>query len=764
MADPFSFNNVDPNAPGMLGQPVGFWQDLARFGGNLASAANARTAGGFLANGPDIAGPLGAAVTGTLDQARQNAVTQSALAGQSAETQGKQIQNQLAGYGLPAAAAQARLRTRALTEPGFLQNLTTQLGNDTPPPNAAGAAVPQSNTNQGGIPVEQRGPLVTGAVQGTPVPPAVLHGLIDYETGGSWNPASVNRSSHAFGLQQSLPSTAANPGFNLPEISPTASPAEQAGWAAKYLAARGTQAGVKDWNDSNQVSQALAAYHGPQKDANGIDGPMYAQQVLRRAMMFSGAPSGPRAQIPESYQTTSDNETPSNPTISAAPSDANPNGHAQIPPPTQVGSAAGFPDPSGKIIPKSYQVAQTGGQIPVPAQTQPSAQPYGTTPDQAAGMGRQYLQQANELDRRANAMQIGSGITGLPMGDPTALRTQAQQTRAMGQQLIGAAPLEAAKAGSSNIDARPGATIRFMGPNGPQWYKSPIVEQSVDASGATHPVHVTPPLPGEPEGTPGTATPILGPQGQTITTHLPPNLQDARNKAYTDFAGKDTDSYIAAQNTHAWLEQMNHAADTMNAQGGFLGSGPTAPHRLAFASTLNDIVRTAGLPEVFDPNKITEWEELKKATTTAGFELSSHYEGHARQAAQTIINATSAVPSAENSPVGFKLVSSGIQEAAQTAIDLHNYKQEIYDQNGDLNKAEVEFYKQNPAQMYARRAISTVTPYGVSTDQQLNRYLPGTFVKYKGNVVQVPERPGAPPIPEYLKSVASPTGQSVDGG
>jgi len=254
-------------------------------------------------------------------------------------------------------------------------------------------------------------------------------------------------------------------------------------------------------------------------------------------------------------------------------------------------------------------------------------------------------------------------------------------------------------------------------------------------------------MPGSPPGTPGESTPVLGGNGQTANKEHNANVQAARTRAYEDFTGKDTDGYIAAQNTQQWLEQMGHAADTLNQAGGLLGTGPTSPARIAFANNVNDVLRTAGLPTVFDQDAIAQWEELKKATTTAGFELSSHYEGHARQAATTIMNATSAVPSATNTPAGFAAVSAGIREASQQAIDLHNFKQTVYNNNGDLNQAEVDFYKSNPAQMYARRAISVVKPYAITDDKQLQRYLPGTFVNYNGRIMQVPERDGAAPIP-----------------
>lgn len=714
--NPFDFSTSDPTTPGPLGVSLGTWRDIASFGGNLAQAANARTASGFLANGPGLAGPLGAAITGTLQQGQQEAAQRAALAGSAASTQSVNIDNLMKSFGITPAAARANIQTQALTKPGFLSDFMGQL-NGSPAavgaPAVSSALSPSASQSSGSIPQDQRMPLVTQAVQGTPVPPAILAGLHDYETGGKWDPSAVNPSTKAFGLQQSLPSTAADPGYNTPPISPGATPLQQSAWSATYLANRGIAAGVKDWTDPAQVTQALIAYHGPQKDANGIDGPTYAQKVLQRAAQYGGGPAGPRAQVPG-----------------------------------------------------SFQVAQAGGgAIPTPGRSaQPTQTPGSYTPDQAGSMGQQYIQQADELDRRANAMAVGSSITGLPMGDPAAIHTQAQQTRALGQQLLSAGPEAAAKAGNSNTDIRPGGMARVMGPNGMEWVKNPQLEKQQMPDGSTQYVHISPALPGAPDGTGPTVSPVVNDRGLPVVEKLPPNLQDARNKAYTDFAGKDSDSFLAAQNTQQWLEQMNHAADTMNAKGGFMGTGPTAPARLEFANTVNDILRTAGLPNAFDPSTVASWEELKKATQTAGFELASHYEGHARQAASTIVNATSAVPSQANSPVGFKVVSAGIQEAAQQAIDLHNELTNVYHNNGDLTEGETGFYSRNPAQMYARRAISTVTPYAVTTDKQLGRYLPGTFVKYNNNIVQVPERDGAPPIPEYLKSTPPPQGAPTNGG
>ena len=768
--DPFNFSQTDPNAPGLLGLPVSEWQNIARFGGNLASAANARTPQGFLANGPGLAGPLGAAVTGTMDQSRQNAVTRSGLASQGATTQGQLLQNKLTGIGIPAAEAQAALRMRALTEPGFLQNYMNDLmgtGGGASPSAAPTSLSPPGQQSQNSIPPDQRAPLVMGAVSGTPVPPAVLHGLIDYETGGTWDPNSVNKSSHAFGLQQSLPSTAADPGYGVPAISPNASPQEQAVFAAKYLAARGAASGVKDWNDPTQVASALAAYHGPQKDANGIDGQMYAQQVMRRAQTFS-----------------------------------------------QPG-------------PGSFQVAQAGnGPLAMPGQ-QPGAQPTprapaGSNPADPGQMSQDYLQQAAALRRRAMVTGIGSSLTGLPLDDPASLRQSAQDYQTKGLELQSAGPLAAAKSqaelraqmAQKGFALNTDGSMSYMpgGPADPAYvgkakaaeaqaeadasrtrlittragvfdpvtgqdiYRQPEFHELSDASGRKYPAFLQPTVKGGisvmggppilDQQTPALAGPRANggaPQSDVPFSSLPPNVQDARNKAYEDFAGKDADSYVSSKNTQGILAQMNEAADVLNKNPGFLSTGPTSPLRLGFASNVNDILRSTGLPTAFDPNTIGMWEELTKQTRTAGFELASHYEGHARQAASTIMNATSAVPSEVNSPVGFYKVSNGINEIAQQNADAHEYMQSVYDQQGDLSKANTDFYTKYPPQMYARRAISTTAPYPVKDEKELNRFLPGTYIKLPdGTLGQVPLRTGAPGIPDYIKQhqFAAPTAQT----
>lgn len=315
---------------------------------------------------------------------------------------------------------------------------------------------------------------------------------------------------------------------------------------------------------------------------------------------------------------------------------------------------------------------------------------------------------------------------------------------------------------------RPGGMVANMRTG--EVLKNPELHEATLPNGTTVPVHINPPSPFAPPGTAGTATGINmetagrptaggapGPAvaGPQMVSKLPPQIVQSREDAVKEFMGKDSDAYQAAQNTQAWLHQIDHAADTMSQAGPLYMTGPHADLRLGAMSDINDMARTLGIKAPFDQNAVASFEEMNKATTTAGFELSSHYEGHARQAAATIMNATSAVPGVKNSPIGLKLVSAGIREGAQSAIDLHNYRQQMMNetQGGDkFVSAENDFYQAHPAEQYAQRAISTVHPVKITDPAQFSKYLPGTYALLpNGKLVQVPTRPDAPPVPAYLQ-------------
>lgn len=689
LGDPFSAAASQQTAPGFLGQSPAFWQHLAMFGGNLVQGANARTPSGHLANGTGFAGPFGAAIGATAQQAQEQAKSQSDIAKNRADTTSVNLGNTVKQAQIPAQLLQAQFQTNAMQDPG----LRAALGYSD-----SGSSAPYTAPSFGQQP------------SGGGNTPAFESGVHQNESGGSMAPGVTGDGGQAHGVMQmhadALKDVNSTFGTNLTPQQLDQWP-ELGKWAGdRYLALQQQKFGPVN---------GVAAYNA---------GPGRTQQAI--------AGQAPLPASTVNYVQRATGQQPS--------------------------------------VPQS-----TGQQAQAPQQPQ-APQPAG------GGPGDSYLQQADVLTARANRIaqaQATSKLVGLPVGpgmamDPTALHTQAQQLREQGLKLNSAGPLKQAEANvdlntagpiqaekskNSNVDLREGGMARVINPSTgqPEWIKNPKLEEQVDpATGQKTYTHVSPALPGSPPGMPGTSDPVLGADGQPVVQGIAPNVQEARKKAYEDFAGKDTDSFIAAKNMQGVLGQMNEAARVMNQTGGMMGTGPTAPWRLPLASKVNDILRTSGLPTVFDQNAEGAWQELIKSTTTAGFEMSSHYEGHARQAAQTIENATSAQPGEKNSPVGFAKVYAGNNEIGQYSVDLHNAKLPVYSSGGDLVKAETDFVNKFPPQMYTRRAISTVTPYPISNDKELTRYLPGTFVSYKGNVVQVPQRPGAPPVPDYIHDMHQP--------
>lgn len=163
LGDPFSAAASQNTAPGFLGQSPAFWQHLAMFGGNMVQAANARTPSGHLANGTGFAGPFGAAIGETAQQAQGQALAQARVGQSQAETRGINQQNQLRNIQMPAEILRAQFQTQALQDP----NLRSQLGYGngdytTPAPSSQGSGGQQPPYEQGVLRNESGGSMAPG--------------------------------------------------------------------------------------------------------------------------------------------------------------------------------------------------------------------------------------------------------------------------------------------------------------------------------------------------------------------------------------------------------------------------------------------------------------------------------------------------------------------------------------------------------------------------------------------------------------------------
>src|SRR5215472_3327833 len=211
-----------------------------------------------------------------------------------------------------------------------------------------------------------------------------------------------------------------------------------------------------------------------------------------------------------------------------------------------------------------------------------------------------------------------------------------------------------------------------------------------------------------PPGSAGAASRVITP-GMSIAK------QRGEQQAGEDFVQKEGKGYTSTNDSLMSLGQMNNAAEVMNkTPGGWTSTGPFANTRLALGQKLNAAAGLLGLDPVVDPAAIGSWESLNKQTKLMGFKMINAAFGAQREAASVIQNATSAVPGSENSYLGFRLVSSGIEQELARARDLYQYKSQLYNNGQPMGGAEVEFDKTHPPALYTQRAVANAVPDDVA--------------------------------------------------
>jgi hypothetical protein len=188
-------------------------------------------------------------------------------------------------------------------------------------------------------------------------------------------------------------------------------------------------------------------------------------------------------------------------------------------------------------------------------------------------------------------------------------------------------------------------------------------------------------------------------------------------------AGKN---YTAAQATKYRLDLIDHSIDALGPQ--WMGSA--ANTRANLAKAWNTFAESSLAPDIvarnkIDPSKIANWEDFNKQTTNLGFELARSLGS--REAMQVVAQATNSVPNANQTPLGAKLVSASLRQAAQRQQDYYEYLSQRPGQVG----ADVEFNKQNPPEKYSLRAIaSTGAPVKINSQTEYG-WLPSgaNFIK-----------------------------------
>lgn len=226
-----------------------------------------------------------------------------------------------------------------------------------------------------------------------------------------------------------------------------------------------------------------------------------------------------------------------------------------------------------------------------------------------------------------------------------------------------------------------------------------------------------------PPGAPG-APPAGGPIGTPWVTGIAEPTKEQIGIEQEGFKEAKKE-FGAAQSVQQRLGMMDHAIDNLN-QAGWSSTGTGANMRVGAARDINSFFSIFGAKPLFDPSKVASWEDLNKETTRAGFELARTLGS--REAAMIVQAATTAVPNAENSAMGAKLVSSSLNQAAQRQIDYYQFLNDWGAQHGGrLNGADIAFNQQHPTGDYVNRAIVAAIPPQAVAMLKGNPALAGQF-------------------------------------
>jgi hypothetical protein len=222
---------------------------------------------------------------------------------------------------------------------------------------------------------------------------------------------------------------------------------------------------------------------------------------------------------------------------------------------------------------------------------------------------------------------------------------------------------------------------------------------------------------------------VKNPDG-TLSSNITPGAQAMRAQAVKQYE-KAGEVAQTAQGLSMRLDMMDHSADVLNTAG-WSATGAGANAKLGAAKSVNSLLQTVGLPPAIDPNKVANWEDLNKETTRAGFDLARTLGS--REAATIVQSSVSAVPGAESTPMGFKLVSSGIRQAIQREKDYYTFATDYAKTHrGNTFGADVEFNKQFPPDLYSKTAVANAIPPAAINMMKGDPKLAGKFDEKYGS-------------------------------
>lgn len=299
-----------------------------------------------------------------------------------------------------------------------------------------------------------------------------------------------------------------------------------------------------------------------------------------------------------------------------------------------------------------------------------------------------YIDPKMAANYRDQALAYLSGKTAVRYTDGSYGFIPGYNQAAAGQ----AATIQAAKSAAQHLQQTTPAGILERDPNNPSAPPKLIPWSAVTGQQPQSGNMPTPPV--DPR--------LMSKEGAGIVANETKGVLDRASQAYD-----------SANSTRMMLAQMQHDLANLPTSG-WLAAGPGFQDRAKVAGDINQVLRTLGVHDsnlIFNPQTIASGEELKKLTTRLGFDLARTLGS--REAAMIINQATAAVPSGDNSPMGAKRLLAGIGSMAQRQQDWYSFVQRWTAQTGGSTLgAQDAFNKMHPPQQYADNAVISTIPAG----------------------------------------------------
>jgi hypothetical protein len=249
-------------------------------------------------------------------------------------------------------------------------------------------------------------------------------------------------------------------------------------------------------------------------------------------------------------------------------------------------------------------------------------------------------------------------------------------------------------------------------------------------------------------------------QGNPVTTVQGRNLIDQAKFGDMDknlkeqHSGPELTAYNGDRSMLNSLGQMQAASDDLTARGGFTVPGLFGTARGAISNALETFENITGTKLTGDaalPAKDADAQVINKWAHALPFALKNNLDGTNGRGLGVLMEAAAAVPSLENTPLGFKVLTAGLKALANWDIGKYEFKEKYLahpgNSSGSLLGSDVAYNKVSTPLGEAMKELSKEgivldgTHIKFTDDTKLTQaYQRGLFGKQKDN----PDDPDGP--------------------